>query len=255
MIMTPSDLFRLEGKTALVTGAASGIGKRMALALGLAGADVVMLGRDSQRLAQAASEQERATGKTPKRVVVDLAEVRDWDAWVADNDLNIDILANVAGMNPRRPYEAVTSESWDATLNINLKIPFFLARALIPHMRDQGWGKIINIASLQSSRAFADSIPYGASKGGVVQLTRAMAEAWSRYGITCNAIAPGFFPTPLTQAVYADPKAVARNAAQTAVGRNGELEDIDGISVFLAARASDYITGQTIYLDGGFTAK
>ena len=111
------------------------------------------------------------------------------------------------------------------------------------------------MASLQSSRAFANSIPYGASKGGVAQLTRAMAEAWSAQGICCNAIAPGFFPTELTAPVFEQPELLAKLAAQTAIGRNGDLEDIDGITVFLAAPASDYITGQTIYLDGGFTAK
>lgn len=250
-----NDLFALKGKTALVTGAASGIGQRMALAFALAGADVVMQGRNADKLNRATAEQERETGKAPRRIVADLAEISDWDAFVADHGLKIDILANVAGINLRQPYEAVTLETWDATLDINLKVPFFLARALIPHMRENGWGRIINIGSLQSSRAFPDSIPYGASKGGVVQLTRAMAEAWSRHGIGCNAIAPGFFPTQMTTPIYANPETVARNAAQTAVGRNGELQDLDGVSVFLASRASDYLTGQTLYLDGGFSAK
>ena len=122
-------------------------------------------------------------------------------------------------------------------------------------MRKRGWGKIINVASLQSERAFANGIAYGASKGGVSQLTRAMAEAWSADGIGCNAIAPGFFPTELTQAVFDEPELSAQLAKQTAVGRNGELSDLDGVSVFLASHASDYITGQVIYSDGGFTAK
>jgi NAD(P)-dependent dehydrogenase (short-subunit alcohol dehydrogenase family) len=122
-------------------------------------------------------------------------------------------------------------------------------------MQDSGWGRIINIASLQSSRAFPNSMAYGASKGGISQLTRAMAEAWSRLGITCNAIAPGFFPTELTAPVYENPELLDKLAAQTAIGRNGVLSDLDGLTLFLASPASDYVTGQIIHLDGGFTAK
>jgi gluconate 5-dehydrogenase len=134
-------------------------------------------------------------------------------------------------------------------------VPFFLARACVPGMMDKGYGRIINIASLQSYRAFANSMPYGASKGGVVQLTRAMAEAWSKERINANAIAPGFFPTELTAAVFANEELAQHNARMTAIGRNGELEDLDGVTVFLASPASAYITGATIPVDGGFTAK
>ena len=166
-----------------------------------------------------------------------------------------EILVNAAGINLRESPEMVTPESWDHTLALNLSTPFFLARALVPAMRDNGRGRIINIASLQSERAFPNSMPYGASKGGIAQLTRAMAEAWSGDGILCNAIAPGFFSTQLTAAVFDDAEAVERNARQTAIGRNGRLEDLHGVAIFLAAPASDYITGQVIYVDGGFTAK
>ena len=130
-----------------------------------------------------------------------------------------------------------------------------MAQALVPGMRAKGFGNIINIASLQSFRAFADGIAYGASKGGVAQLTRAMAEAWSKHGIVANALLPGFFATELTKPVYADPAKLAHNAAMTAIGRNGELEDLDGAAVFLASRASSYVTGQIVAVDGGFTAK
>ena len=149
----------------------------------------------------------------------------------------------------------VTSESWDLTLTLNLKVPFMLAQKLVPNMRKRGWGKIINVASLQSERAFANGIAYGASKGGITQLTRAMAEAWSKDGVNCNAIAPGFFPTELTAPVFDNDEMSSKFANQTAIGRNGELSDLDGICVFLSSHASDYITGQTIYIDGGFTAK
>ena len=118
----------------------------------------------------------------------------------------------------------------------------------------KGWGRIINIASLQSVRAFANGGPYGASKGGVMQLTRAQAEAWSRHGICANAIAPGFFATPLTAAVVSDPERWKAMAAKTFIGRNGALDDLRGAAIFLASRASDYVTGQTIFVDGGFSA-
>ena len=122
-------------------------------------------------------------------------------------------------------------------------------------MKAKGRGRVINIASLQSFRAFPNSIPYGASKGGIAQLTRAMAEEWSKDGITANAIAPGFFPTRLTQSVFEDPVVASHNARMTAIGRNGELADLDGTTVFLASAASSYVTGQVLPVDGGYSAK
>ena len=148
----------------------------------------------------------------------------------------------------------MTPEGWNQTVQLNLTVPFFLAQALVPGMRNKGAGNIINIASLQSYRAFTNGIAYGASKGGVTQLTRAMAEAWSRDGITANAIAPGFFPTELTAAVFGDADLSAHHAAATAIGRNGEMSDLDGITVFLASRGSSYITGQVIGAEGGYLA-
>ena len=150
------------------------------------------------------------------------------------------------------PY---TPAQWNQTLALNLSVPFFLARACVPAMQTKGAGNIVNIASLQSTRAFPNGIAYGASKGGVVQLTRAMAEAWSRHGITTNAIQPGFIPTELTASVFSNPELAAHHARMTAIGRNGELADLDGVTVFLASRASAYITGQTLGVDGGYTAK
>ena len=148
----------------------------------------------------------------------------------------------------------VTEQDWDATLKLNLDAPFFLAQILAPAMIAGAWGRIINIASLQSVRAFANSGPYGASKSAIMQLTRAQAEAWSRHGVNANAIAPGFFSTALTAPVASDPARWEQMAARTFVGRNGELRDLWGAAVFLASHASDYITGQTIFVDGGFSA-
>jgi len=249
--------FDLEGRTALVTGATSGIGRRQAWALARAGAAVVLLGRRESHLQDAVDEIRNAGGAaTP--LTADLGE-RTEIAEIAERAGgffgSIDILINAAGVNLRQPAEQITLDSWDQTLNLNLAVPFFLARELQPGMKTKGWGRVINLASLQSSRAFPNGLAYGASKGGIAQLTRAMAEAWSGDGITCNAIAPGFFPTELTGPVYENPELVAKLAAQTAMGRNGELSDLDGLTVFLASSAANYITGQIIHLDGGFTAK
>ncbi|NJM84638.1 MAG: SDR family oxidoreductase, partial [Tabrizicola sp.] len=186
----------------------------------------------------------------------DLAAVTDWEATATALSAPFgapQIVLHAAGVNLREPWQRIGDESWDRTLELNLKVPFFLSRALVPGMK--GWGRIVTFASLQSTRAFPNSIPYGASKGGIVQLTRAMAEAWSAGGITVNAIAPGFFPTELTGPVFADPDRAARNAAQTCIGRNGKLDDLVGPAVFLASEASAYVTGQVLPVDGGFTAK
>jgi NAD(P)-dependent dehydrogenase (short-subunit alcohol dehydrogenase family) len=166
-----------------------------------------------------------------------------------------DIVVHAAGINTREPADALTSAGWDVTLNLNLAAPFFLSQHLVPGMRAKGWGRIVNFASLQSSRAFPDSLSYGASKGGIAQMTRAMAQAWSCDGITVNAIGPGFFRTELTALVFNDPERAARNAAQTCIGRNGEPEDLDGPLLFFCSNASSYVTGQVLMVDGGFTAK
>jgi gluconate 5-dehydrogenase len=251
-------LFDLTGRVALCTGAASGIGQRMAQVLSKAGANIILVDRTEESLKQTAQHINNEGYGKAEIVVADLLDRESLVSVVKKASSYFGpptILINAAGINLREPYDEITIESWDATLNINLATPFFLAQACIPGMLEKGYGKIINIASLQSYRAFANSIAYGASKGGVAQLTRAMAEAWSKDGVMANAIAPGFIRTPLTERVYQNPELAKHNAGMTAIGRNGELEDLDGLTVFLAAKASDYITGQVISLDGGYTAK
>ena len=251
-------LFDLSGRVALCTGGSSGIGRRMALALSQAGADVVLVGRNEAALAESMAQIKSEGGGRAGSVAADLLDRSMLGDVVAEAAAAFgapDILVNAAGINLREPWEEITEASWDQTLDINLSTPFFLARHCIPGMQEKGRGNIINVASLQSFRAFANSMAYGASKGGVAQLTRAMAEAWSPFGIVSNAVAPGFFPTELTRKVYENPELLAHNAAMTAIGRNGELSDLDGVTVFLASAAANYITGQIIAVDGGFTAK
>lgn len=250
-------LFSLKGRAALVTGGNSGIGLALARALGLAGASVILTARRQSELDAAVAELKR-DGIEAEAAAADLAASDAPTAISAEltsRGRNVDILVNAAGVNLRQPFEAVTAEAFDLHMALHVRAPFLLTQAFAPKMAERGFGRVINIASLQSYRAFANSAPYGAAKGAVVQLTRAIAEAWSARGITCNAIAPGFFPTPLTQAVFEDVDRAAKNAAQTAIGRNGALEDLYGTAVFLASDASSYVTGQTLAVDGGFTAK
>jgi gluconate 5-dehydrogenase len=249
--------FDLQGRRALVTGGSSGIGETMAHALGEAGARVLLVSRREAELDAAASRL-RDTGVEAAWLAADLADTTALRsvALGAERFLGgVDILVNAAGINLRQPFADVTPEAWQAQIALHLGAPFFLTQALAPGMAARGWGRILNIASLQSWRAFADSAPYGAGKGGVVQLTRAIAQAWGMHGITCNAIGPGFFPTALTLPVFADDALAARHAAQTCVGRNGALDDLHGATVFLCSDASRYVTGQTLMVDGGYTAR
>lgn len=252
--MTPDSIFSLKGRVALVTGASSGLGRASANVLAAAGASVIGLARRADALDQWRAQ---AGGQTAA-LTADLGEAGDF----ADLASRIsepfgppDILVNAAGLNLRQQADAVTPEGWDQTIALNLTVPFFLAQALVPAMRKKGWGRIVNFASLQSRRAFANGIAYGASKGGVEQLTRAMAEAWSSHGVNANALAPGFFPTELTGPVFADKKVSDAHARATCIGRNGEMADMAGPLLFLASAASDYVTGQVLFVDGGYTAK
>ena len=268
-----TQLFSLQGHTALVTGAGSGLGKYMAHALLHAGANLILVGRTLDRLEASADEiflslkqqgghlaydsdpAARSAHRDPDQnkriacIAFDVSELKTLPelAQKASQPFGApDILVNAAGLNPRKPWNELTPEIWEYTLRLNLSAPFFLAQALVPEMMRQRWGRIINIASLQSSRAFPNGLPYGASKGGIAQLTRGMAEAWSRpgTGITANAIAPGFFKTQVVEAL----------ARQTTMNRVGFAEDIQGLTMFLASPASGYITGQVIHIDGGWTA-
>ncbi|MGF1619143.1 MAG: SDR family NAD(P)-dependent oxidoreductase [Rhodomicrobiaceae bacterium] len=237
-----------------MTGASSGIGRHLATALVEAGAKVVGVARRAERL----EEWRQATGDGAAAVAADLsdpAQMEDVARRVSEPFGAPDILITAAGMNNRERAGEVTLDGWSATINLNLAAPYFLAQALVPAMQAKGWGRIVNIASLQTVRAMPGGVSYGASKAAIGQLTRAEAEAWSKDGITANAIAPGFFETELTGPVFANLELAQKNAAQTCIGRNGVLDDLVGPALFFCSAASAYVTGQVLFVDGGFTAK
>ena len=249
------ELFSLAGRVALVTGGSSGIGQGMATALALAGAQVVLLARGEPAL-RAAAGAIRSAGGQAAWVRADLA---DRAATLAGAEQTAapfgepDIIVNAAGINLRPPLTELTTGQWDETMAVNLTAPFLLGQRFGPAMARRGWGRIINVASQQALRAFGNSGGYGASKAGLTGLTRSQSEAWAARGVCCNAVSPGFVITPLTREAASDPARSAALAARTMIGRNGEAEDFEGIAVFLASRASDYVTGQLICVDGGFS--
>jgi NAD(P)-dependent dehydrogenase (short-subunit alcohol dehydrogenase family) len=254
--MIINKLFDLTGKTALITGGSSGLGEAIATALGLSGAKIAIAARRENQLSEALarlSDQGIAASSFVANLS-DLEQSSDLALRVLKQLDKVDILVNAAGINLRETYEQVSPQSWQDQLNVHLGAPFFLTQALAPQMKARNWGRIINIASVQSYRALSNSAPYGSAKGGIVQLTRAIAQEWSRFGINCNAIGPGLFPTALTAPIFSNPDLVKMHADKTAIGRNGKLEDIYGLAIFLASPASAYLTGQTIMVDGGYTA-
>ncbi|GGQ67510.1 SDR family NAD(P)-dependent oxidoreductase [Couchioplanes azureus] len=246
------DLFGLSGRTAMVTGGSSGIGRAMATALGRAGARLVLLARRPGPLRETAAAL-TGLGVHVETIAADLADRADL-ARVAGCAGDVDILVNAAAVNLRPRMDDLTESDWDVTLAANLTAPFLLGQHFGRAMAARGWGRIINVVSQQAFRAYGHSGAYGAAKAGLVGLTRSQAEAWSGRGVTCNAIAPGVVHTPLTEPVFADPAVAAGHARRTMIGRNGVPEDFAGCVVYLASSASAAVTGQTLFVDGGYSA-
>jgi 2-deoxy-D-gluconate 3-dehydrogenase len=249
------DLFNLAGRTALVTGANTGLGQGIAIALAAAGADIVVAGRSP---AEDTAAQVRALGRRFLDVRADLsstAPVRDVvDAAVALNG-RLDIVVNNAGIIRRADSLDVEEPDWDAVIDTNLKSVFFLAQAAARHMARHGGGKIVNIASLLSFQGGIRVPAYTASKSAVAGLTRALANEWAAQGINVNAIAPGYFDTNNTAALRADPVREPAILARIPAGRWGQPDDLAGAAVFLASRASDYVHGIVLPVDGGWLAR
>ncbi|MFJ8503602.1 SDR family NAD(P)-dependent oxidoreductase [Streptomyces avermitilis] len=250
-----SELFSLDGRVAVVTGGSSGIGRAIAGALARAGASVVVVARKEEQLAATVDELS-ADGCRAAWVSADLG-ARDGVRAAAEAAAEVfgepDILVNSAGINLRPPMGELGEQVWDATMAVNLDAPYLLGQRFGPGMAARGFGRIIHITSQQAHRAFVRSGAYGVSKGALESLARSQAEAWSPHGVTCNTLVPGFVMTPLNAQLSSDPAKVAALAARTMVGRNGLAEDFAGAVVFLASRASAYVTGQAIFVDGGLS--
>ncbi|WP_306214643.1 SDR family NAD(P)-dependent oxidoreductase [Actinoplanes sp. RD1] len=241
-------LFGLDGRTALVTGGSSGIGRAMAAALRGAGASVILVARRPEPLAAVSRELSASF------LTADLADRADV-ARVAAEAGTVDILVNAAAVNLRPPLDELTTGDWDLTLAANLTAPFLLGQAFGPAMAARGWGRIINVVSQQAFRAYGNSGAYGAAKAGLVGLTRSQAEAWSARGVTSNAVAPGVVRTPLTEeTVFAHPGRAESHARRAMIGRNGLPDDFAGVAVYLASGAAAAVTGQTLFVDGGYSA-
>ncbi|MEU4033360.1 SDR family NAD(P)-dependent oxidoreductase [Streptomyces collinus] len=250
-----SHLFSLDGRVAVVTGGSSGIGRAITGALARAGASVVVVARGKTQLAETVDELV-AEGLRAAWVSGDLG-TRDGVRAAADEAAGVfgepDILVNCAGVNLRPPMGELGEDVWDATMTLNLEAPFLLGQRFGPGMAERGYGRIIHITSQQAHRAFVQSGAYGVSKGALESLARSQAEAWSPHGVTCNTLVPGFVMTPLNARLSSDERKVAALAERTLVGRNGLAEDFAGAAVFLAGPASAYVTGQSVFVDGGFS--
>lgn len=250
--------FSLEKKRALITGSSQGIGYALAQGLADAGADIVLNGRDSDKLAKAAeslrSVSAAVTIDTTVFDVTDHAEVLAAVDALENEGKAIDILVNNAGMQHRGPLEEFEPEMFEKLLHTNVSSVFNVAQAAARHMIKRGEGKIINIASVQTSLARPGIAPYTATKGAVGNLTKGMATDWARHGLQCNAIAPGYFDTPLNAALVADPEFSAWLEKRTPAGRWGNVEELTGACVFLSSAASSFVNGHTLYVDGGITA-
>ena len=250
------DIFNLSGKTALITGSSQGIGFGLAKGLAKAGASIILNGRDAKKLENAAQALHELGVSTTISAfdVTNHDQVRQAVDKLEDEGNQIDILINNAGMQHRGPLEEFEAEMFEKLLQTNIASVFHVSQAVGRHMIDRGEGKIVNIASVQSALARPSIAPYTATKGAVVNLTKGMATDWAKYGLQCNALAPGYFDTPLNAALVSDEKFSAWLEVRTPAGRWGKVEELIGACVFLSSPASSFVNGHTLYVDGGITA-
>ena len=250
-----SGLFDLTGQVAIVTGTSRGLGQYFARALARAGADLVLTSRDRKALAPFEAEIS-AIGRRSVSLDLDVRNHESIQKMVAaahEAFGRIDILVNNAGCNVRKPALEVTWDEWNLILDTNLRGSFFVAQAVARHMIERKYGRIINIGSVTSVAGYAGLGPYGASRGGIRQLTMSLADDWGKFGITVNTLAPGWFRTAQNRVMYEDTEWVAYVTERIPLKRPGQPDDLDGAIVFLASEASRYVTGQTLLVDGGIS--
>jgi len=256
MTTDPENLFSLSGAVALVTGSSQGLGSVIARGLAKAGATVALNGRDNAKLASAVA-QLQDQGLKAHGFAFDVADSEQVDASVREIQQqlgSIDVLVNNAGIHRRAPLEQLSDDAWNEVLSVNLTGAFRVARAIAPGMIQRKRGKIINICSLMSELGRETTGSYAAAKGGLKMLTRAMTVEWAKHNIQINGIGPGYFITPMTKKLADDPEFDEWLRARTPAGRWGRPEELIGPAVFLASRASDFVNGQIIYVDGGILA-
>jgi NAD(P)-dependent dehydrogenase (short-subunit alcohol dehydrogenase family) len=252
------DRFRLDGKVALVTGGARGLGRVIADALASAGADVALSARIRQNAEQAAEVIAKLSGRHTLAVAADVTVRDDVEAMVAtvlEALGRLDILVNNAGINIRGPIEELRDDDWDMVVDTNLKGPWLCCRAVSATMRRQKWGRVVNVSSMLGEISLPGRTPYASSKGGLTMLTKTLALEWARDGINVNAICPGPFATEINAPLLNDPAARAQMEANVPLGRWGDPVEIGPAAVFLASDASSFMTGATLFIDGGYTAR
>lgn len=252
------DLFKLDGRRALVTGGSKGLGKVMATALAQAGANVAISSRHYEESRAAADEIHRETGRktfAAQADVTSLAEIEAMRGKLESDFGPIDILFNNAGINIRGGVGELKESDWNAVVGINLNGPFLCAKVFGPGMAERGWGRIITMGSIMSVVALAGRAPYAASKAGVIGLTKVLALEWANKGVTANAICPGPFATEMNLTLLNNPELYKAFVAKLPIGRWGELHEIAGAAVYLASDASSFVTGSSLFVDGGWTAQ